>query len=301
MLRPGADLIAEMGGLHAFSGWRGRMLTDSGGFQVFSLDPKVDDDGVTFKSVYDGSLHRFTPEIAVSVQEQLGADIAMVLDVCPPLPSPMPVLRQAVERTAAWAQRQRAVHQRSDQVQFGIVQGGTDAELRIESAQRTVGVGFDGYAIGGLSVGESRDEMLPALTAATSVLPADRPRYLMGVGDPISLVEGIARGVDMFDCVLPTRLGRHGTVLTSQGRLQIKNAGFARDQGPLDPACACPTCARYTRAYIRHLVVVSEQTAAALCTIHNLAYLLNLMDRARAAIFAGTFDSLRTETVALWS
>jgi queuine tRNA-ribosyltransferase len=300
MLRPGAELIDRMGGLHRFAGWSGRMLTDSGGFQVFSLDPKVDDDGVTFKSVYDGSLHRFTPEEAVRVQELLGADIAMVLDVCPALPSTPKLLRLAVERTAAWAARQRPVHQRADQVQFGIVQGGVDLDLRAESAQRTVDIGFDGYAIGGLSVGESRDEMLPAIEATNAVLPADRPRYLMGVGDPISLIEGVARGVDMFDCVLPTRLARHGTVLTSEGRIQMKNLRFADDPGPLDPACTCETCTRYSRAYLRHLQVVGEQTAGTLLTIHNLTYLLDLMRRARAAILTGTFDAVRAETVQVW-
>ncbi len=301
MLRPGAELIAELGGLHKFSSWSGRMLTDSGGFQVFSLDPKVDDDGVTFKSVYDGSFHRFTPEKAVEVQELLGADIAMVLDVCPALPSTPKLLRQAVERTAAWAARQRVVHQREDQVQFGIVQGGIDLALRAESAQRTVDIGFDGYAIGGLSVGESRDEMLPAIEATNAVLPTDRPRYLMGVGDPISLVEGVARGVDMFDCVLPTRLARHGTVLTSEGRVQMKNARFARDPGPLDPTCSCETCVRYSRAYLRHLQMVGEQTVATLLTIHNLTYLLDLMRRARTAIIDGTFTALRSEVAATWS
>lgn len=301
MLRPGADLISELGGLHKFSSWRGRMLTDSGGFQVFSLDPKVDDDGVTFKSVYDGSYHRFTPEKAVEVQELLGADIAMVLDVCPALPSTPALLRQAVERTAAWAARQRLVHTRADQVQFGIVQGGTDPALRVESAQRTVDVGFDGYAIGGLSVGESRDEMLPAIEATNTVLPRDRPRYLMGVGDPVSLVEAVARGVDMFDCVLPTRLARHGTVLTSEGRVQMKNARFARDAGPLDPACSCETCIRYSRAYLRHLQMVGEQTAATLLTIHNITYLLDLMRRSREAIAAGTFSAVRADVAAIWN
>jgi queuine tRNA-ribosyltransferase len=300
MLRPGADLVEEMGGLHSFSSWNGRMLTDSGGFQVFSLAPKVDDDGVTFASVYDGSKHRFTPEIAVRVQEQLGADIAMVLDVCPPLPSPTHVIRQAVERTAAWAARQRVVHTRTDQVQFGIVQGGVDELLRKESAERTVEIGFDGYAIGGLSVGESKSEMFPAIEATNAVLPKDRPRYLMGVGDPVSLVEGVARGVDMFDCVLPTRLARHGTVLTSQGRIQIRNAGFARDKKPLDPACPCSTCGTYSRGYLRHLQAVGELTAARLLTVHNLSYLLGLMDRVRAAIVAGTLESLRAETIAIW-
>ncbi len=300
MLRPGADLVEEMGGLHKFSNWSGRMLTDSGGFQVFSLEPKVDDDGVTFTSVYDGSTHRFTPEIAVRVQEQIGADIAMVLDVCPPLPSPLHVVRQAVERTAAWAAIQRRVHEREDQVQFGIVQGGVDAALRRESAERTVEIGFDGYAIGGLSVGESKEEMFPAIEAANSVLPKDRPRYLMGVGDPVSLIEGVARGVDMFDCVLPTRLARHGTVLTSQGRLQIRNAAFARDQRPLDPACSCTTCTDHSRGYLRHLQAVGEQTAARLLTVHNLTYLLRLMDRARESIIAGTLNTLRAEVVDAW-
>jgi queuine tRNA-ribosyltransferase len=300
MLRPGADLVAEMGGLHDFSSWNGRILTDSGGFQVFSLDPKIDDNGVTFKSVYDGSLHRFTPEVAVRTQEFLGADIAMVLDVCPSLPSTYPVLRLAVERTAAWAAIQRKVHERADQVQFGIVQGGTDTDLRVESAERTVGIGFDGYAIGGLSVGERREEMLPAIEATNRVLPADRPRYLMGVGDPISLVEAVARGVDMFDCVLPTRLARHGTVLTSEGRLQIRNATYARSSGPLDPACTCPVCGRYSRSYLRHLQSVGEQTASSLLSIHNLHFLLGLMRRVRASILSGTFDAVRADTVRAW-
>jgi queuine tRNA-ribosyltransferase len=300
MLRPGADIVEHFGGLHRFADWSGRLLTDSGGFQVFSLDPKIDDDGVTFKSVYDGSLHRFTPERAVRVQEQLGADIAMVLDVCPPLPSPPAVIRRAVERTAAWAAIQRELHERPDQVQFGIVQGGVDLDLRRESAERTLAIGFDGYAIGGLSVGESREEMLPAIAAVNEVLPRDRPRYLMGVGDPVSLLEGIARGVDMFDCVLPTRLARHGTVLTSTGRLQIRNAAFARDDAPLDAACPCSTCQRHSRGYLRHLQAVGEQSAARLLTIHNLAYLLGLIDGARRAIVAGSYEAYRAETLAPW-
>ena len=301
MLRPGADVVEQMGGLHKFSGWNGRLLTDSGGFQVFSLDPKVDDDGVTFRSVYDGSSHRFTPERAVEVQEQIGADIAMVLDVCPPLPSPPNVVRLAVERSAAWAARARAAHRRDDQCQFGIVQGGVDTALRAESAQRTVEIGFDGYAVGGLSVGESRDEMLPSLSAAVAHLPVERPRYLMGVGDPINIVEAVARGVDMFDCVLPTRLARHGTVLTSQGRLQIRNAQFARSDEPLDPNCRCPTCARHSRGYLRHLQTVGELTAARLLSIHNLTYLLSLMEKIRAAIADATFADLRADVWATWA
>jgi queuine tRNA-ribosyltransferase len=300
MLRPGADLIEDLGGLHRFAAWPGHLLTDSGGFQVFSLAPKLDDDGVAFRSVYDGSMHRFTPESAVRVQEQLGADIAMVLDVCPALPSTPQLLRAAVDRTAAWAQRCRDARSRPDQAQFGIVQGGLDADLRQESAARTVSIGFDGYAIGGLSVGETLEEMLPAISVTTRALPADRPRYLMGVGDPISLVEAVARGVDMFDCVLPTRLARHGTVLTSSGRLQIRNAKFARSDGPLDSNCGCLTCSRWSRGYLRHLIGVGEQTAARLLTIHNLAYLLGLMRSVREAIIDGSFPTFRRNVVESW-
>ncbi len=240
MLKPGADVVEAAGGLHRFTGWDGPMLTDSGGFQVFSLRPKVDDAGVTFRSAYDGSTHRLTPESAVRIQEQLGADIQMVLDVCPPLPSPPSVVRTAVDRTAAWAARAKGAHRRNDQALFGIVQGGVDEALRTESAKRTVAIGFDGYAIGGLSVGERRDEMVPALRAAVDELPADRVRYLMGVGDPAGLVEAVAAGVDLFDCVLPTRHGRHGTVLTDAGRLNLRNARFTADDSPLDPACRLP-------------------------------------------------------------
>jgi queuine tRNA-ribosyltransferase len=301
MLRPGAELIDELGGLHAFTGWPRHILTDSGGFQVFSLNPKVDDDGVTFRSTYDGSEHRLTPEGAVAVQELLGADIQMVLDVCPPLPSPPEVVRLAVERTAAWAARARVAHRRTgDQVQFGIVQGGVDEDLRRESARRTVELDFPGYGIGGLSVGESRDEMLPALAAALEELPPDRPRYLMGVGDPVGLVEAIALGVDMFDCVLPTRLARHGSILTGEGRIQLRNAAFARDDGPLDPACGCTVCGRWSRAYLRHLLQVNEPTSMRLLSWHNVAWTLALVDRIRKAIAAGTLDSVRHEVGAVW-
>jgi queuine tRNA-ribosyltransferase len=302
MLRPGADVVEELGGIHGFASWPGHVLTDSGGYQVFSLEPKVDDDGATFRSTYDGSLHRMTPESAVRTQEQLGADIQMVLDVCPPLPSARDVITLAVERTAAWAQRAKAAHTRTDdQALFGIVQGGIDEELRRESAQRTVELGFDGYGIGGLSVGEPRHEMLPALAAALAELPADRPRYLMGVGDPIGLVEAVALGVDLFDCVLPTRIARHGSVLTSEGRLQIRNAAYARDAGPLDPACACEVCGRWSRAYLRHLLQVGEPTALRLLTWHNLAWTLALVRRAGAAVEAGEFPALQREIADLWS
>ncbi len=300
MLRPGAETVAHFGGLGKFASWKGLTLTDSGGFQVFSLEPKVDDDGVTFKSTYDGSSHRFTPEIAVHTQELLGADIQMVLDVCAPLPSSPEVIRQALERTSAWAARAKAAHQRTDQALFGIVQGGISETMRVESAQRTVEVGFDGYGIGGLSVGESRAEMLPALAAALAHLPTDRPRYLMGVGDPASLVEAVGLGVDQFDCVMQTRIGRHGTAMTSEGKLHVKNAKFALSNEPLDPTCRCEVCAQHSRGYIRHLFQVGEPTASRLLSLHNIAWTLQLMDSMRAAIKAGSFESLRREVLAVW-
>ncbi len=306
LFRPGADVVEALGGIHGFSSWSGHVLTDSGGYQVFSLDPAVDDDGVSFKSSYDGDAHRLTPEGAVDVQLQLGSDIQMVLDVCPPLPSPDDVVRLAVDRTADWAARARrhfldrraaAGFARS---QFGIVQGGVDPTLRAESAQRTVALDFEGYGIGGLSVGESRDAMLPALEAAIAHLPADRPRYLMGVGDPVGIVEAIARGVDLFDCVLPTRLGRHGTVLSTGGRFNITNGRFARTDEPLDPDCTCRVCARYSKAYVRHLFNVHEPTGPRLATLHNLAFVLGLADRAREAVVAGTVDALRAAVAAVY-
>jgi queuine tRNA-ribosyltransferase len=305
MLRPGADVVADLGGLHRFSGWDGHVLTDSGGFQVFSLEPKVTDDGATFSSTYDGSRHHLTPESCVALQHQLGADIQMVLDVCPPLPSPPSVVRAAVDRSARWAQRAEAAHRParlggSTQAQFGIVQGGVDPGLRVESAERTMAVGFDGYGIGGLSVGETREEMLPALAAATAVLPDDQPRYLMGVGDPLSLVEAVALGVDMFDCVLPTRLARHGTILTSTGRLNLRNARWARDPDPLEPGCACPTCRRWSKGYLRHLLMVNEPTVSRLATVHNVHWLLALMARVRAAVAEGTLATLRRDVEAIW-
>jgi queuine tRNA-ribosyltransferase len=301
MLRPGADVVAGLGGVHGFASWRGHVLTDSGGYQVFSLKPSVDDDGVTFRSTYDGSSHRLTPEGAVEVQERLGADIAMVLDVCPPLPSPPEVVRLAVDRTAAWAARSRAASRREGQALFGIVQGGADEALRAESGERTVEIGFDGYAVGGLSVGEGRDDMLRALAAAVAVLPATAPRYLMGVGDPVGLVEAVALGVDLFDCVLPTRLARHGTVLTGGGRLNLRNACHARDDAPLDRACPCPVCARWSRAYLRHLLRMGDPGAARLLTLHNLAWVLALVGRVRSAVVAGRLDEVRSEVAAVWA
>jgi queuine tRNA-ribosyltransferase len=307
MLKPGADLIAQHGGLHRFQDWSGHVLTDSGGYQIFSLDPggnvKVDDDGVTFRSTYDGGTHRLTPESAVAVQTAFGSDIQMVLDVCAPLPSSDAVLRQAVDRTAMWAGRARRAfldQERADLNQFGIVQGGTDVALRIESAERTLDVGFDGYAIGGLSVGESRDAMLTTLAAVLPSLPADQPRYLMGLGDPIGMVEAVALGIDLFDCVLPTRFARHGTILSSGGRYNLKRAENATDQGPLDDHCGCPVCARWSRSYLRHLLVVDEPTAPRLLTIHNVWWTLHLVDEVRAAIQDGTLDGVRSRISAAY-
>ena len=301
MLRPGADVVARFGGVGPFAGWGGLTLTDSGGYQVFSLEPKVDDDGVTFRSVYDGSTHRMTPESAVHTQELLGADIQMVLDVCPPLPSPPATIRLAVERTAAWAARARAAHGRDGQSLFGIVQGGVDPALRAESARRTVELDFDGYGIGGLSVGETRAEMIPALAATLSELPPDRPRYLMGVGDPASLVQAVAVGVDQFDCVMQTRLGRHGTALTSEGRVHVKAARHGDEDEPVDATCRCDVCRRHSRGYLRHLFSVGEPTASRLLSVHNVAWTLQLMERLRAAIACGQLDRVVDDVMAVWT
>ena len=300
MMRPGAETVAHFGGLGRFSGWDGLTLTDSGGFQVFSLEPKVDDDGVTFQSTYDGTRHRFTPEAAVATQQLLGADIQMVLDVCPPLPSRPDVIRLAVARTSAWAARARACHTRADQALFGIVQGGASESMRAESAERTVALDFDGYGIGGLSVGETREEMLPALAAALAHLPPDRPRYLMGVGDPASIVEAVHLGVDQFDCVMQTRLGRHGTALTSEGRVNLKRQQFAASDGPIDVECGCWVCGRHSRGYLRHLFKVGEPTASRLVSVHNVAWTIELMARLRAAIVEGTFQRVRGDVLRVW-
>ncbi|MFZ9123369.1 MAG: tRNA guanosine(34) transglycosylase Tgt [Ilumatobacteraceae bacterium] len=300
MLRPGADTVAHFGGLGRFSGWNGLTLTDSGGFQIFSLEPKVDDDGVTFKSTYDGSKHRFTPELAVDVQQKLGADIQMILDVCPPLPSSDHVIDEALRRTHAWAARGRAVHIRPDQSLFGIVQGGIDPNRRRDSARIVSDLDFDGYGIGGLSVGETRDEMIPALAAALEHLPADRPRYRLGVGDPAARVEAVGLGVDQFDCVMQTRLGRHGTALTTTGRVHVTNARHARSEQPLDPACPCDVCARHSIGYLRHLFQVNEPTASRLVSWHNIAWTFHLVDQMRSAISDGHFADLRRAVLDVW-
>ena len=300
MLRPGAETISTLGGLGKFAGWGGLTLTDSGGFQVFSLNPSVDDDGVTFRSTYDGSSHRYTPEGAVATQQLLGADIQMVLDVCPPLPSEPSVVRLALERTSAWAKRAHVAHVRDDQSLFGIVQGGIDVNMREESAKRTAELNFDGYGIGGLSVGETREQMIPALAAALAHLPTDRPRYLMGVGDPASLVEAVNLGVDQFDCVLQTRLGRHGTALTSTGRVNLKRSEFTLSEDPIDATCRCMVCSRHTRGYIRHLFQVGEPTASRLVSVHNIAWTINFMNLMREAILEARFAQFRQSTLAIW-
>ena len=295
MMRPGVDTVRDLGGLHRFTGWGGHMLTDSGGFQVFSLGPKVDDDGVTFRSTYDGSLHRFTPENVVAAQEAIGADIQMVLDVCIGLPAPEADVRQALERTVDWAGRARAAHGRADQSLFGIVQGGTSVAMRGECAERIVDIGFDGYAVGGLSVGEPLAEALPALSAALAHLPVDRPRYLMGVGDPVSMVESVALGVDMFDCVLPSRSGRNGQAFTWSGPLNLRNARHAEDSAPLDARCICPTCGSYSRAYLHHLIKAGEILGAMLLTEHNLSFYQQLMQAMRDAIGQGDFAAFAAD------
>lgn len=301
MLRPGVDVVEDLGGLHGFTGWNDHLLTDSGGFQVFSLSPKLSDEGVRFRSTYDGTEYMLTPEGAVRSQEQLGADIQMVLDVCSALPATHAVLADAVQRTADWAARAKVAHRRvEDQSLFGIVQGGDDLNLRRESAERTVALDMDGYAIGGLSVGETRDRMLPALAAAIEHLPADQPRYLMGVGDPVSIIESVALGVDMFDCVMPSRLARHGTVLTDAGRLNIKRSEYARDDSPLQVGCPCSTCQTVPRGLLRHLTTQREPVAAVHLTVHNLTWMLSLVESIRTAIGDGTLGALRTRVAEVW-
>lgn len=300
MMRPGAEAVAALGGLHRFTGWEGHFLTDSGGFQVMSVPCQVDDEGVTFRSTYDGSWCRLTPEGAVHAQQLLGADIQMALDVCLGLPAARHDLEVAGGRTLEWARRARDAHDRPGQMLFGIVQGGTELDLRASYAQALVAMGFDGYAIGGLSVGEKTAEMMAALASATAHLPPGQARYLMGVGDPRALVGALRLGVDMFDCVLPSRLGRHGTALTQNGRLAIKAGRYGADQGPLDPGCPCLTCARHSRAYLRHLFNVGEPSAGRLVTLHNLSWLGGLLSRAREAILQGSFAAFAHDIELVW-
>ena len=299
--RPGEHLVEELGGLHAFSGWSGPILTDSGGFQVFSLRDTIaalDDDGVTFRSVYDGSDARFTPDGVAEIQRRLGSDIAMCLDVCLPAEAPEPELERAVRITTAWAHRQADAPRAEGQLRFGITQGGTHAELRRRSAEEITALPFDGYALGGLAVGESKEEMLACVDWAAPLLPESSPRYFMGIGDPEGILEVVARGIDMFDCVLPTRTARTGSALTWEGRLNLRNASYRTDPRPLDPECACPACERFSRAYVRHLVTQREMLGLRLLSLHNLRFVLDLTARARAAIERGTFSSFRDEALA---
>ncbi len=300
-LRPGEDLIEELGGLHAFSGWDRPILTDSGGFQVFSLRDtllEVDDDGATFRSVYDGRAERLTPEGVAEIQRRLGSDIAMCLDICPPADATAREHEEAVRRTELWAARQVAAPRAPGQLRFGIAQGGTDRALRSRSIAGVVELPFDGYALGGLAVGESRKEMLETVAWAAPELPADRPRYFMGLGDAEGILEVIARGIDMFDCVLPTRTARTGSALTARGRLNLRNARFARDPRPLEEGCGCPACAEFSRAYVRHLVNQQELLGLRLLTLHNLWFTLQLTAGAREAITRGAFDAYRAEALA---
>jgi queuine tRNA-ribosyltransferase len=298
--RPGADVVAEVGGLHRFMGWDGPILTDSGGFQVFSLRDTLiaqEDEGVTFRSVYDGQPARFTPELVGVIQAQLASDVAMCLDVCPPADVARAELAEAVRLTTLWAARQREVPRAPGQLLFGIAQGSTDVELRTRSIEEVAALELDGYALGGLSVGEDRQAMFETTSWATPLLPADKPRYFMGIGDPEGILEVISSGIDMFDCVLPTRMGRTGSALTWSGRLNLRNARFARDPRPLDEGCDCPACARFSRAYLRHLVNQQELLGLRLLSLHNLRFLLELTAGARAAIERGRLASYKTEAL----
>jgi queuine tRNA-ribosyltransferase len=316
--RPGEDVVAGTGGLHGFTGWRGPWLTDSGGFQITSLADRVtlDEEGVTFASPLDGQRRRLTPESAMAVQEALGADVAMALDECQPvrgraahaaLAPDRPgasrgesALAAAVDRTLRWAERCVRSHRRPDQALFGIVQGGASEPLRRASARATAGLGFDGFAHGGLGLGEEASARGDLLGAVHAELPPASPRYLMGFGQPADLVRAVECGVDLFDCVIPTRHARHGVLFTSQGRLSIRNAAHKGDTSPPDRACACPACRDHGRAYLRHLFLVNEMLGARLATLHNLRFYLDLMARARAAIAAGRFRAFRDEVLAVW-
>jgi len=295
LLKPGPDIVAAHGGLHGFMQWPHSILTDSGGFQVFSLSGlrKLDQDGVTFRSPLDGHLERLTPERAVEIQQALGSDIAMVLDVCPPAEAPRDEVRRAMDLSTDWAGRCLVHHRRPDQALFAIIQGGADGQLRAEHAQSLTGSPFDGFAIGGLSVGESTGDMYAAIEATTPHMPVAKPRYLMGVGTPQNLVEAVARGVDMFDCVLPTRTARNGRLYTSLGVLNISNARHAHSLEPLDAACDCYTCQHFSRAYLRHLFMARELLSYQLNSIHNLRYFQNLMAAVREAIATGGFEDFR--------
>jgi queuine tRNA-ribosyltransferase len=295
-LRPGVEVIAALGGLHRFMHWQGPILTDSGGYQIFSLAPfrTISEDGVSFRSHLDGSLHFLTPEKVVELQEALGAEIMVVLDECPGYPAPEAEVRRAADLTLKWARRSLAAR-RGDAALFAVVQGGMVPEWRRQQAQELSQLGFDGYCLGGLSVGEDKDTTWAMVDVTVPLLPEVKPRYLMGLGTPEDLLEGVARGVDLFDCVLPTRNARNGTAFTAAGRVVIRNSAYARDPGPLDPSCGCYTCRHYSRAYLRHLFASREILAYRLLTLHNLYYYLNLMSGVREAVAQGRFESFRRE------
>jgi queuine tRNA-ribosyltransferase len=294
-LRPGHKVVAELGGLHAFTGWPGAILTDSGGFQIFSLAKlcTVTDEGVTFQSHIDGSTHFISPETAIEIEEALGADIMMAFDQCVALPADREAIREGVRRTKLWAERCQASRRRTDQALFGIVQGGLEPDLRVQSARDLVKLGFEGYAVGGLSVGESKADMYGMLDVTVPELPEEKPRYLMGVGLPEDLIEGVAKGIDLFDCVVPSRHGRTGSLFTGSGRVIIKQAQYRRDERPIDAACGCPVCKRHSRAYLHHLFNVKEMLGSRLNSIHNLWYFADLMQGIRTSIERGTFMAFR--------
>ncbi|KNY25441.1 tRNA guanosine(34) transglycosylase Tgt [Pseudobacteroides cellulosolvens] len=297
-MRPGEDIVKEAGGLHSFMNWNRPILTDSGGFQVFSLSDLRDikEEGVTFKSHIDGSKHFITPEKAIEIQNDLGADIIMAFDECIPYPCEFEYAKKSLERTTRWAKRCKEAHKNTEkQALFGIVQGGIYKELREQSAKELLELDFPGYAIGGLSVGEPAQDMYDMLECTVPLLPEDKPRYLMGVGSPDYLIEGALRGIDMFDCVLPTRIGRNGTVLTSQGKMIIRDAKYARDFTPMDPECDCYACQNFSRAYIRHLLKAGEVLGIRLTTWHNLRFLLKLMENVRKAIMDDRLQDFRNE------
>ncbi|NLJ26864.1 tRNA guanosine(34) transglycosylase Tgt [Desulforhabdus amnigena] len=302
-LRPGSERVSRLGGLHSFMGWDGSILTDSGGFQVFSLARinKIEEDGVVFQSHIDGSRHMIRPETSMEIQMHLGSDIAMCFDECTTYPVAYEYARESMERTVRWARRCKDAHTREDQALFGIVQGSVFMDLREACLEKLVEIGFDGYALGSLSVGESKEQMLEVLETMAPRLPASHPRYLMGVGTPEDLVEGVRLGVDMFDCVMPTRNARNGMLFTSWGSIQIKNSGYAEDRNPIEPGCTCYTCRHFSRAYLRHLFMARELLAYRLNTIHNLHYYLNLMAGMRKAIEQGRFEEWRKEFYAVRS
>jgi queuine tRNA-ribosyltransferase len=299
MLRPGDEVVASLGGLHGFTGWDGPFLTDSGGYQVFSLASlrRLDEEGARFQSHIDGTAHLLSPERSMEIQAHLGADIAMAFDECPPGDAPREVVAEATARTTRWARRCREAHRREAQWLFGIVQGGVEPDLRETSARELMDLDFPGYAVGGLSVGEPRHERDRVLDHLDPILPGERPRYLMGVGTPEDLIESVARGVDMFDCVLPTRNARNGQLFTRRGRLSIRNARFRDDPRPPDPDCPCPTCRTVSRAYLRHLHVSGEMSAATLMTLHNLFFYLDIMGGLRQSIRLCRFEEYRRETL----